>query len=806
MTATTDLDRFCLDIGATGEEVMELSEDELKNALDMLRHFTLAQATGSTIEEVVRLSEDEINRTLEVFSTNAMLDKEKVIYQWRERKEERMQDTISNRSITQEPNTVYPSEQEQQKQLQIGEEKKDDEEQQKPEIVLKMVEEMAFASSDVEESVFSKENKSDSGNDPLSESFKSLGMSIRSLGMSIRSIGRSIGSEKDPDKGKQASPASTAESSREENEPGNDTLSESYQSQGMSNGSEQYTFGSEQYTFGNDFLSESYESLGMSDRSEQIAQLRQQRLLEPERKKKNAFPWLLKTGLRQQRLQEPERKKKNAFPWVLKTGLRQQRLQEPERKKKNAFPWVLKTGVESSMKEANYQVRAMDSRNGAEKEPNKDRTAFSFSFDKVKNSFSFDKKKDRDVDDEQERSRRFVFQASCFVLVILIALVIAIAAGIRQMTVFRKENEMPRDDDFFLSFKIDTDQPSPNPTGIPTAPPSLRPTQTPSLPPSPEPSVSPSARPSSKPSPLPTSKPSAHPTFKPSALPTSKPSPLSSTEPTTPPSVSSTQAPTRVSTPTPSSRPNPEPATTPTKSPSVTGVPVDEMVTQIVQFVETAGVAVADDQTSPTRLAVDWLVQDQADQGSGVVEYNDQFLQRFAVLVLDFAMAGNNRQRNKETCLWGGISCTTLNTFDSHRVVTKIRWDRQGLQGTIPSEIGLLSNLQYFSAPGNNLQGSLPEEIYTKLPNLKSLYLYKNRLTGSISDSIGNLYDIEDFHLSHNEITGTIPESFQSVTAIRSLRKCLSIVFVCKGYVIFLTVCLRMNTHTQATLTCTATD
>ena len=734
MTATTDLDRFCLDIGATGEEVMELSEDELKNALDMLRHFTLAQATGSTIEEVVRLSEDEINRTLEVFSTNAMLDKEKVICQWRERKEERMQDTISNRSITQEPNTVYPSEQEQQKQLQIGEEKKDDEEQQKPEIVLKMVEEMAFASSDVEESVFSKENKSDSGNDPLSESFKSLGMSIRSLGMSIRSIGRSIGSEKDPDQEKQASPASTAESSREENEPGNDTLSESYQSQGMSNGSEQYTFGSGQYTFGNDFLSESYESLGMSDRSEQIAQLRQQRL------------------------------------------------QEPERKKKNAFPWVLKTGVESSMKEANYQVRAMDSRNGAEKEPNKDRTAFSFSFDKVKNSFSFDKKKDRDVDDEQERSRRFVFQASCFVLVILIALVIAIAAGIRQMTVFRKENEMPRDDDFFLSFKIDTDQPSPNPTGIPTAPPSLRPTQTPSLPPSPEPSVSPSARPSSKPSPLPTSKPSAHPTFKPSALPTSKPSPLSSTEPTTPPSVSSTQAPTRVSTPTPSSRPNPEPATTPTKSPSVTGVPVDEMVTQIVQFVETAGVAVADDQTSPTRLAVDWLVQDQADQGSGVVEYNDQLLQRFAVLVLDFAMAGNNRRRNKETCLWGGISCTTLNTFDSHRVVTKIRWDRQGLQGTIPSEIGLLSNLQYFSAPGNNLQGSLPEEIYTKLPNLKSLYLYKNRLTGSISDSIGNLYDIEDFHLSHNEITGTIPESFQSVTAIRSLRKCLSIVFVCKVF------------------------
>ena len=88
MTATTDLDQFCLDSGATVEEVLELSEVELENALDMLRHVTLAKATGSTIEEVLGLSEDETKTALEAFPTVAMPDKEKVISQWRERQGE----------------------------------------------------------------------------------------------------------------------------------------------------------------------------------------------------------------------------------------------------------------------------------------------------------------------------------------------------------------------------------------------------------------------------------------------------------------------------------------------------------------------------------------------------------------------------------------------------------------------------------------------------------------------------------------------------------------------------------------------
>jgi len=200
-------------------------------------------------------------------------------------------------------------------------------------------------------------------------------------------------------------------------------------------------------------------------------------------------------------------------------------------------------------------------------------------------------------------------------------------------------------------------------------------------------------------------------------------------------------------------------------------------------FFEAEGVSIPLDETAPTRQALEWLLDEQEEDGSEPVTYDDQLLQRFAVLVLDFAMLGNQEssdvrrrelvrtQQNQDTCLWSGISCTSLDGDDSQRVVTSIRWGQQGLHGSIPSEIGLLSHLEYFSAPENSLQGSLPEEIYTKLPNLESLYLYKNKLTGSLSESIGNLNSLVNFHLSHNEITGFIPSSLRSLDEIRPLRK-----------------------------------
>ena len=59
----------------------------------------------------------------------------------------------------------------------------------------------------------------------------------------------------------------------------------------------------------------------------------------------------------------------------------------------------------------------------------------------------------------------------------------------------------------------------------------------------------------------------------------------------------------------------------------------------------------------------------------------------------------------------------------------------QNFQGSIPSEIGLLSSLTYFRLAYNSFVGSVPTELGT-LEHLQLLQLNSNRLSGNISFSI----------------------------------------------------------------------
>jgi len=58
----------------------------------------------------------------------------------------------------------------------------------------------------------------------------------------------------------------------------------------------------------------------------------------------------------------------------------------------------------------------------------------------------------------------------------------------------------------------------------------------------------------------------------------------------------------------------------------------------------------------------------------------------------------------------------------------------------------------------NQLTGSIPSEI-GNLTNLTKLYLSDNQLTGSIPSEIGNLTNLTQNFLDNNQLTGQIPES-----------------------------------------------
>jgi len=79
------------------------------------------------------------------------------------------------------------------------------------------------------------------------------------------------------------------------------------------------------------------------------------------------------------------------------------------------------------------------------------------------------------------------------------------------------------------------------------------------------------------------------------------------------------------------------------------------------------------------------------------------------------------------------------------------------LTGEIPSEMGNLTNLTFLDLGNNQLTGEIPSEI-GNLTSLIQLDLHQNELTGSIPPEIGNLSNLEKLYLFTNQLTGVIPE------------------------------------------------
>ena len=93
------------------------------------------------------------------------------------------------------------------------------------------------------------------------------------------------------------------------------------------------------------------------------------------------------------------------------------------------------------------------------------------------------------------------------------------------------------------------------------------------------------------------------------------------------------------------------------------------------------------------------------------------------------------------------------------------------LTGSIPPEIGNLTNLTWLNLRSNQLTGSIPPEI-GNLTNLTWLNLSWNQLTGEIPESICNLVDNTYIVITNNQLCPPYPSCIEGSVGEQDTSDC----------------------------------
>ncbi|MBA0816922.1 hypothetical protein Gohar_001532 [Gossypium harknessii] len=125
-------------------------------------------------------------------------------------------------------------------------------------------------------------------------------------------------------------------------------------------------------------------------------------------------------------------------------------------------------------------------------------------------------------------------------------------------------------------------------------------------------------------------------------------------------------------------------------------------------------------------------------------------------------MSHNNNSISVFT--WKGVQCDAKGEN-----VIGLKASGLGLTGLIPdSTIGKLTKLRFLDLSNNKIT-ALPSDLWS-LGSLKRLNLSRNKITGSLSNNIGNFGRLQVVDLSDNDFSGEIPETISSLVSLQTLK------------------------------------
>ncbi|KAI2499234.1 hypothetical protein MHU86_15275 [Fragilaria crotonensis] len=124
------------------------------------------------------------------------------------------------------------------------------------------------------------------------------------------------------------------------------------------------------------------------------------------------------------------------------------------------------------------------------------------------------------------------------------------------------------------------------------------------------------------------------------------------------------------------------------------------------------------------------------------------------------------------------LTGTVPSTLPKLTMLTHLTMSGNKLNGTIPSSFSRLSQLQQLDLSHNHLTGSIPSSL-SRLTQLQYMDFDTNSLSGSIPSFLSNLTKLQSLNLAGNSLNGTISPSLCSSGALRLQIDCDEIVCDC---------------------------
>ena len=114
------------------------------------------------------------------------------------------------------------------------------------------------------------------------------------------------------------------------------------------------------------------------------------------------------------------------------------------------------------------------------------------------------------------------------------------------------------------------------------------------------------------------------------------------------------------------------------------------------------------------------------------------------------------------TCSWHGVGCSGTGE------VSSIWLDSNSLTGEVPTQVGMLTTLDWLIFHTNSISGGVPTQLGL-LTALKRLNLRTNSFFGEVPTQLGRLTNLIELTLERNSISGVLPTQLGLLSALKSI-------------------------------------